>query len=407
MSLLLPALVASLAAASPMSQQSQAQMVTKQALDTVPAGWELKAAAPADMKIDMHIRLKEQNLDQLEQRVLQVSDPDHTDYGKHMSKAEIDTLTAPTKKDVDAVTEWLKSHGVEAGKVSSGFMPIRVTASQARSMLDADYGVYYNADQDRYTVRTTRYSLPQSIHDSIAMIQPTTLFTDLGMSKKNRLKVFPKKTSKSNKISARGSVSECEENGSTPACLRENYNITYTPKNGNTTFGISGFLGEVPNTEDLSQFLKSYTNISSDATYKVVTINGGPDDNSGGGEANLDVQYGVSLTYPIKTDYYSTSGNPPFKPDDGNPTNTNEPYLEWLNYLIGLDEVPLTISSSYSDDEQTVPKDYADSVCQQFLKLAGRGVSVLFAAGDDGATGIDSSCKSNDGSGTHYLPSCK
>jgi tripeptidyl-peptidase-1 len=65
--------------------------------------------------------------------------------------------------------------------------------------------------------------------------------------------------------------------------------------------------------------------------------------------------------------------------------------------------IPQTISTSYGDDEQTVPLDYAISVCNMFAQLGAMGISVLFASGDSGVGG--GSCHSNDGKGSKkFIP---
>jgi tripeptidyl-peptidase-1 len=53
----------------------------------------------------------------------------------------------------------------------------------------------------------------------------------------------------------------------------------------------------------------------------------------------------------------STGGSPPFKPDSQTPTNTNEPYLDWLNFVLSQSKIPQVITTSYGDDEQTVSRD--------------------------------------------------
>jgi tripeptidyl-peptidase-1 len=65
-------------------------------------------------------------------------------------------------------------------------------------------------------------------------------------------------------------------------------------------------------------------------------------------------------------------------------TNTNEPYLDWLNFILNQTTIPQTFSTSYGDDEQTVPLDYANSVCNGFATLGARGVSIMFSSGDAG-----------------------
>ncbi len=65
--------------------------------------------------------------------------------------------------------------------------------------------------------------------------------------------------------------------------------------------------------------------------------------------------------------------------------------------------IPQTISTSYGDDEQTVPQEYATSVCNMFAQLGAMGVSVLFASGDHGVG--DGSCHSNDGTNSmKFIP---
>lgn len=394
---LLP-LLAGLAAASPLQQD----MIIKHALPAVPSGWEVKSDVPADHKINMQIGLKEQNLDKLQERLLQVSNPDHADYGKYMSRAEVEAMTAPSAKSVAAVNAWLESHGVTAGKIANGFMNIQVTTAQAEKMLAAEYKVYHSAERNHTTVRTTQYSLPKSVHGEISTIQPTTLFSNMGLI---RPMVTPMSKESSAQLNTRASCGT----PITPSCLKSLYNINYTPRNGQTSIGIAGYLGEVAGQSDLSTFLGEYTSIPKSTAFSVELVNGGTNSGSGTTEANLDTQYAMALSYPISNVFYSTGGSPPFNPDQSTQSNTNEPYLDWLNYLAGKDNVPQTMSSSYGDNEQTVPRDYADTVCNQFMKLGARGVSVLVSSGDGGVGGGQpSQCYSNDGNNRYmFLPTCE
>ena len=101
------------------------------------------------------------------------------------------------------------------------------------------------------------------------------------------------------------------------------------------------------------------------------------------------------MAFPTPITFYITGGSPPFKSDDQTPTNNNEPYLDWLDFVLKQEKIPQTISTSFSDDEQTVPLDYAKSVCNMFAQLGTMGVSILFASGDSGVGG--GSCLANDG----------
>jgi tripeptidyl-peptidase-1 len=84
--------------------------------------------------------------------------------------------------------------------------------------------------------------------------------------------------------------------------------------------------------------------------------------------------------------------------------NENEPYLDFFTYLVGLpdDKLPQVLTTSYGEDEQSVPPTYAKKVCDIIGQLGVRGVSVIFSSGD---TGVGSACQTNDGKNTtRFLP---
>jgi tripeptidyl-peptidase-1 len=85
------------------------------------------------------------------------------------------------------------------------------------------------------------------------------------------------------------------------------------------------------------------------------------------------VQYAGALTHPLPMTFYSTAGSPPFDPDAAEQANTNEPYAQWLDYVLALGdgELPGVVSTSYGDDEQSVPREYAQAVCDGFAQLGG------------------------------------
>lgn len=197
-------------------------------------------------------------------------------------------------------------------------------------------------------------------------------------------------------------VTGCTARGSiTPTCLSNLYKFNSTINYTNGLMGVAGFLEEYPSKDDLSTFMASYSRHNKAETFTCLELNHNDNatcGNSGftflgaqtdAGEANLDVQYARAITQSIPNIYYSTYGSPPWLGGDI-AENTNEPYLEFLNYLLSLNDssLPNTISISYGDDESTVPLDYANNVCNLFSQLGARGVSVLVASGDSGVGGI-------------------
>lgn len=78
---------------------------------TDPRGWRKIASAPSEHIIELRIGLPHSNFAELERHLYEVSDPFHSRYGQHLSKAQVEDLIAPKKESLDLVDEWLASHG--------------------------------------------------------------------------------------------------------------------------------------------------------------------------------------------------------------------------------------------------------------------------------------------------------
>ena len=111
-------------------------------------------------------------------------------------------------------------------------------------------------------------------------------------------------------------------------------------------------------------------------------------------------QYLLSVGYPVPIHAYSTGGHGPILGDLDQPggvsSGGNEPYLDMLTYLLGAPDgsLPHTLTTSYGEDEQSLPLAYRRKICDLFGQLGARGVSVIFSSGD---TGVGSACQTNDG----------
>ncbi|KAH9072408.1 peptidase S8/S53 domain-containing protein [Lactarius deliciosus] len=76
--------------------------------------------------------------------------------------------------------------------------------------------------------------------------------------------------------------------------------------------------------------------------------------------------------------------NRPISASSGRLNTATDPYLNWLAYLLNLETITRTISTTYGGPEYSAPKLYAESICEQFLKLGSRRISVVFSGGDWG-----------------------
>ncbi|TCD70002.1 hypothetical protein EIP91_005252 [Steccherinum ochraceum] len=385
-----------------------------------PRGWVKSHPAPADAIIELRIALPQSNFEELERHLYEVSDPFHTRYGQHLSKAEVEALVAPHPESIHVVNEWLASHGLYEHELTRSpakdWVRVSVPVGLAEKMMDAEYHVWVNDKDGDTIIRTTKYSVPEDVHDHIELIQPTTLFSNLrGMDTTFRFtdadanvqQVSPNVPPISVPSASGGKVDASCNQTITVSCIRELYNaVGFTPsgKDGNQ-IGITGYLEQFANIADLQLFFADQVPAALNSTFKFISVKGGLNNQSieaAGAEANLDTQFAFGLTHPTPATFFSTAGRPPFIPSVGSPTNTNEPYTDWLDFVLSQRTIPQTISTSYADSEQTVPVSFARRACNGFAQLGARGVSLTFSSGDGGVGDGDpdpatQECFSNDG----------
>jgi tripeptidyl-peptidase-1 len=347
-----------------------------------------------------------------------------------LSHDEVNALVKPKDEALESVHEWLLSNGIGEFDYSPSkdWINIKISVEKAEELLETEYSVYVHDDGTEHA-RTTKWSLPRHLHAHIDTIQPTTSFmrtkTNNAEFKQLRKRDGPWPPADYKPPTDPALARACSINGTTPECFNTLYKTKgYKQKAaGKNQIGFNNFLKEVPIRPDAALFLKKYNPSAVKGAYefKFISIDGGPQHDNGstpaelaaktGQEANLDAQTIIGMTYPMPVTAYTTGGEPPYIPDEaaGDPPG-NEPYLAWVTYALGQKNPPQVISTSYGDDEQTVPYEYAKRVCSSFAQLGARGVTLLFSSGDHGAGNAAgnnaAACISNDGKNTtKFLPS--
>jgi tripeptidyl-peptidase-1 len=395
----------------------------------VPRAW--KAAGPADKEetINLQIGLTQRNEGLVERHLIEVSDPSHERYGQHLTAAEVADIVRPDAESINQVHAWLAEHGIEDIDYSPAkdWISIAIPIEKAEELLQTTYTKFQH--RDGFTVsRTPEWSLPAHLHEHIEVVQPTTSFfnprpevygshagpimnelsvEDLSWWNEVGQHQYAANHGKGGDVT---DPSFCNVTFTTLDCLRTLYGtIDYKAKAvDKNSIGINNYLGETSRRDDAAQFLKAFRPEAAKAAYEFefeIIDNG---DNYQGPnisqvkaagkdiEGNLDAQLVLGVSYPTKMKAFNTGGMPPFKPSLSTPTNTNEPYLAFLNYALAQEELPYVISSSYGDDEQTIPYSYAKRVCHAFAQLGARGISYMVSSGDNGV-GADGTCYTNDG----------
>jgi tripeptidyl-peptidase-1 len=395
---------------------------------SVPRSW--KAAGPADKRetINLQIGLKQRNEGLVERHLIEVSDPTHERYGQHLTATEVADIVRPDEASIAQVHEWLAAHGIEDIDYSPAkdWISIVVPIEKAEELLQTTYTKFEHLDGHSIS-RAPEWSLPIHLHEHIDVVQPTTSFF------KPRGQIEAKVSGpvldshsaedqswweregkyKYGGHHVKGNVSDpsfCNVSFTTLDCLRTLYGtIDYkTQAADKNSIGINNYLNETSRRDDAYQFLKEFRPEAAQAAYdfEFEIIDGGANyqgpnitkvkEDGVDIEGNLDAQLVLGVSYPTPMKAYNTGGMPPFKPSLSTPTDTNEPYLAFLNHVLAQDDLPYVISSSYGDDEQTIPYAYAKRVCAGFAQLGARGITYVVSSGDSGV-GADGTCYTNDG----------
>ncbi|KAK4545880.1 hypothetical protein LTR36_002444 [Oleoguttula mirabilis] len=400
----------------------------------VPRAWTAVGPASKSETINLQIGLKQRNEGLVERHLVEVSDPAHARYGQHLTAAEIHDMVSPTDETIDLVHDWLMEHGISRSAMnpSKDWISIVVPIEKAEELLQTSYSSFRHSDGSTVS-RAPEWSLPVHLHEHIDVVQPTTSFFKPAPNAKEWGPELKELQGNAHPISwwehtgkqlygghgvngtanyTAAVAAACNVSFTTPLCLRTLYGtLDYTPKvPGKNRIGINNYLNETNKRSDISLFLKTFRPEAAAAAYDfnfVIIANASNDQGSDAAEiaadvnveGNLDAELVLSISYPTPLTAFSTGGSPPFLPDLNTPTDTNEPYLTWLNYALASSDLPQVLSTSYGDDEQSVPYSYAKRACAGYAQLGARGISVLFSSGDAGV-GSNGSCFSNDNSST-------
>lgn len=181
-----------------------------------------------------------------------------------------------------------------------------------------------------------------------------------------------------------------------PKLIREVYEMPANPRELNGTHErnrlvVAAFLDEYYTESDLQKFAEKHEAAHIPKSFLWPSHDGAcmSTDNPSGagatGEASLDVQVAISLTWSEKIGMQCMQKRR--LPSQPYADFNQEPFLAFFQRVNEMDPPPAVVSVSYTDDECAVPRGYAKAVNRELMKAAMRGISVVIAAGDAGVVG--------------------
>jgi tripeptidyl-peptidase-1 len=239
-------------------------LVLHEQVSGIPTGWSFTSASDNDTQIVLQVALAHQNIDQLESRLSSVSTPGSSSYGQYLDFDDINSLFGPSDASKIAIQSWLNSSGIETYTTQGDSVWLKASVAQVNSLLGTTFNTYTDA-QGMTKIRTTQYSIPQSLKAHIDLISPTTYFgttqpmrsiesTYSGRSLAERATTLPAGCNST--IVYHNSTYA----GLTPDCLRYIYNVKdYKPdvKSG-SKIAFSSFLNESASYSDLFAYERHF-----------------------------------------------------------------------------------------------------------------------------------------------------
>ncbi|KAI0016889.1 Pro-kumamolisin [Xylariomycetidae sp. FL0641] len=416
----------------------------------VPSQWKRKARAQSNTVIHLRIGLAHAGREELERRLYEVSDPSHSRYGFHLLRSDVEEMVKPSNTTVQLAKDWLRENDIfeYSSAIGDSWIAVSVPVRKAESLLHTEFYHFVHEKDGGSLIRSLEWSVPAYLKDHVDTIQPTTSFYRAVPQDRHggapipdwevdgRVPTYEELVDEDlldlghidipalEDLSENPTVEEaCNRLAISSLCLRVLYGtLGYEQqvKDGSNKIALVNFLGNNNNLSDLQVYAEKYRPDAASMRgtafgIDTVLLAGATDqqtpntpeqmDRNMGLEGALDAQTLLGTVYPMPIVAYSVGGRGPFHPSPNKVENSNEPYLEWLHYLLAQEDgqLPQVISISYADEEQTVPESYAKRVCEAFALLGARGVSVIVASGDDGV-GKDGKCFSNDGTKRTFLP---
>jgi len=328
----------------------------------VPSGWTMQDTTPRGTRIELQFAVKQQHVKELQSTLMDISTPTSKSYGMHLSNEQVQTMTAPLPLHIQAVQALLEQHGATASKATpnSDVLKATVPVEVAEAILGAKYVQLRHTSNITVHRAVAGYSLPASVASAVDFVSPTVHVP--GVRKALSMPAFGK--------------------DNTPVNLRDLYSIGKTVGKASTnSMAVTAFLGQEYSEEDLKSYWSTYCTAPGITCGKgLPKLVGDATTGTAGVESMLDIQTITGVAGNIAAEFWGFGGSSPDNP-------ANEPFMKWLTQMSSTSDkdIPKIFSTSYGEDESSWSYAASERLNTEFIKAGARGISLLYAAGDEGA----------------------
>ncbi|KAI1335592.1 subtilisin-like protein [Xylariaceae sp. FL0016] len=406
--------------------------------------WTKRDRVQADTVLPMRIGLKQSNLEAGHDKLMDISNPKSSNYGKHLSSEEVIDFFAPAQDSVDAVLDWLVASGISreriAQSVNRQWIQFDAETSEVEDLLYTDFHVWEHRDGS-VDIAAEAYHIPTAVQEHVDYLTPGTRL-------RSKRQTTPAKVTKRdfmNDVKPFITQLDAYPNPNSTTCsiyvTADCTRVQYDIPNG-TTSATGNELGIF---ESLDDHCKHDLDVYFNTLYPYQDIPNGtyPEERLVDGaigsveepspvyplvtglESMLDFDSAWPLIWPQKTvlyqvddEYYEYTGNfagfwntfldaidgsyctysaygetgdctEPACADPVYPDLHPGGYAGALQ--CGVYEPTNVISISYGGDEAFFPDFYMKRQCDEWMKLALQGTTIVMSSGDSGV-GATGSC---------------
>jgi tripeptidyl-peptidase-1 len=356
--------------------------------DAAPEGWLKLHKAHDEAKVHFTLALKQRNMDILEQKFWEVSDPFHANYQKYMTIEEINAIVAPPAAEHDAVVNYLVAHGIHSGGIKSfvDALEVETTVGVASRVFSTTFHYFRHVEgSNKIVVKAFGdVTIADEVHCYIAMITGITGFPIPHLKVHRGKQAVPKPNSRH--------LLQTDNEGIVAQGLTVLYDLPAETLSSDlaASQGVIEFDAQNFAPSDLAMYSQQL-NLPLQV-LKPAHIVGGNDPGNPQDEASLDIQMIASVNREADNWFWMV-------PNNG--------WLyEWTTNFFSTRVVPMVNSVSYAwweEDQCSISANcgtlgvnsdqYTLLTNGYFQKLALRGISILTASGDSGANGrTDEGC---------------
>ncbi|KAK7040603.1 family S53 protease-like protein, partial [Favolaschia claudopus] len=377
-----------------LSAVSCTKLVVHESRRSAPAGFTSLGAAPDSTVLTLKLALTPKNIRGLENKLASISTPGSPEFRQWLSKDELKAFVQPSNETIEAFNNFASTNDITPTVLSpnADWVSLTLSVATANKLFGARFETFTHEALTQPITRTLSISLPSELVGHVEAIHPSTSFSTSSFAAPHHISPSSRLRKLEDRLAVkRAEKEECDglEIPMTPACLQKLYGIPLTPATPqDNSLVVTGYWSISPNRTDLSTFLEDYrSDIPSTTTWELVQIghDGVEMPPSDAGvlqlEANLDIQYTIGLVTGVPVQFLSVET--PSLEVEGFATA----FLETSIYLEGLEDPPSVVTTSYALTEPDFGESLTRKLCNSYLALGARGISVMFSSGDGGVRG--------------------